>query len=291
MTPTRMARLLPVLLALAGLQGPAQDWRDVFREARYEAAADRLHAIVVEPDYSLRSQDPEPARHLAVLYAKGLGVPRDPIAACSLAGTARLVTQNAAPRFALDIAAYRRGLDEADRFFKEHCGGLTDEHRRTASRAIGCYAMEMPEDLLPVGGQLVRVGRDGIGVADAPDAQFVGLLNCPMLIARVRATSIHPPPNAVAEARSRHVVEVFSWTLGLSPSGARVYVLRWHPYEVAGDRITIGATAELLSADTWPRPAMPPGLDDRLSLEMNRDGQVRWRLEGTSKSGWLQSAN
>lgn len=288
--PAGMARLLPLLLALAGLQDPAPGWRDAFREARYETAADRLHAIVVEPDYSLRSQDPEPARHLAVLYAKGLGVPRDPIAACSLAGIARLVTQNAAPRFARDLAAYQRGLDEADRFYKEHCAGLTDEHRRTASRAIGCYALAMPEELLPVGGQLLRVGRDGIGVADAPDEQLAGLLNCPMLVARVRATSIHPPPGAVPEARSRHVVEVFAWTLGLSPSGARVYVLRWHPYEVVGDRIAVGATAEVLTADTWPRPAMPPGLDERLSLEMNRDGQVRWRLEGTSLGGWLPAA-
>jgi hypothetical protein len=54
-------------------------------------AADLLHVIVTNPDNIGTPPDPEAARHLAVFYAKGLGVPRDPIAACALAETANML--------------------------------------------------------------------------------------------------------------------------------------------------------------------------------------------------------
>ena len=64
----------------------AQPWADAYRAGDYRKAVDLLEPLVigVEP----LPADPEPARHLAMLYAQGLGVARDAALACAMAQTA-----------------------------------------------------------------------------------------------------------------------------------------------------------------------------------------------------------
>ena len=63
------------------------------RRSAYAKAAHLLHEIVSEPEKVLHG-DPDARRLLAEMYRNGLGVPRDPIRACSLARDAELATQN-----------------------------------------------------------------------------------------------------------------------------------------------------------------------------------------------------
>lgn len=71
----------------------AQGWLDAYNAREYDKAAVLLHEMVTDPEFVLTERDPLPARHLALLYAKGLGVAADPIAACALAQDAEMATQ------------------------------------------------------------------------------------------------------------------------------------------------------------------------------------------------------
>jgi TPR repeat protein len=73
-----------VLSVLPSATG-AQTWSEAYRAKEYERAAELLHAIVAEAEQPDTSVPPEPFHHLALLYANGHGVPRDPIIACTLA--------------------------------------------------------------------------------------------------------------------------------------------------------------------------------------------------------------
>jgi hypothetical protein len=68
--------------------GAAQPWLDAYRSGDYQRAANLLHPIVLDWSSQPISDDPAPARHLAMLYADGRGVVHDPIAACSLSQVA-----------------------------------------------------------------------------------------------------------------------------------------------------------------------------------------------------------
>ena len=278
------------LVCLLVPSGRTETWADALRARNYPKAAALLHPLVLDSEYNLRGQDPEPARQLALLYSQGLGVPQDKTGACALAQLARLVTGNAAPNYARDTAGYDASLKRGDRFIEEHCSGLSPDEQRNANRSIGCFALTMPEEVLSAGGTLVRVGRDGIGVLDAPDENIVGLLNCPLYVARVRATTVEPPPGAAPGVKARHVIEMFFWTFAhTDEQGRTLWTLRWHAYEVAGKEIVVGGFAEL-QRSAWPDSPAPADLESRLSLEMDKRGHVRWEVDGSSmKSGFLPS--
>jgi hypothetical protein len=69
----------------------AQPWAEAVKAGDYRTASDLLHPLGIEqhqnPD---ATADPAPARPLAGMYARGLGVPRDPIVACALAQAAEM---------------------------------------------------------------------------------------------------------------------------------------------------------------------------------------------------------
>jgi len=60
----------------------AQPWLTAYQAGEYGKAADLLHEIVSDPE-NLGRGDPRAFRLLARMYQDGLGVPRDPIGACS----------------------------------------------------------------------------------------------------------------------------------------------------------------------------------------------------------------
>ena len=268
------------LVCLLVPSGQTETWADALQARNYPKAAALLHPLVLDSEYNLRGQDPEPARQLALLYSQGLGVPQDKTGACALAQLARIVTGNAAPKFARDTAGYDASLKRGDRFMHEHCDGLSPDEQRNANRSIGCFALTMPEEVLSAGGTLVRVGRDGIGVLDAPDENVVGLLNCPFVRgARAgddRGTTSWCSPGV----KARHVIEMFFWTFAhTDEQGRTLWTLRWHAYEVAGKEIVVGGFAEL-QRSAWPDFPVPADLESRLSLEMDKRGHVRWEVEG-----------
>ena len=277
-----MWRVLVVAVVLS------QSWSDAYRARDYDAASQLLHAIVLPPDYTMHSQDPAPARHLATMYAQGLGLPRDPVGACSLAHVAAWVTRQTAPTYAHDLAAYTGAVKEADGFVGEHCDRLPEPLRKSATAAQGCFAFAMPETVLAIGGHLVRVGHGGIGVVDAPDSEVVGLLNCPQFIARLRATSIDPPPDAAKGVGPRHVMEIFSWALSSLEDGTRAYELQWLAYEIRGETVVVGAFTHFPPVPVWPRSPVLNDFDAQLTMKMDRAGRVRWEAPAAKITmGWL----
>ena len=267
--------------------GTAQTWAEAYRTGQYEQAADLLHAMIADPEQADLSNDPEPFHYLALLYARGLGVPPDPIAACTLAHREYGALQQVGPKDLADAYRLEAQISESKRFIDEHCRRLSDSDRLAALSAYGCYAFGMPERVLTVGNLAVRVGRRGIRPADAPDNSARDL-GCPALFADLRVTTVQPPADAAPDVKARHFIELFTWRVRLPSDGTRQYLLEWHAHEVLADRVVRSISEVVAAATTWPRPAVPHDLDARVSLEMIRSGHVRWRIAGAPPTrGWL----
>lgn len=290
--PVRLMRgLVVAAMCAAPTPGLSQSWAEAYKAGDYQRAATLLHPIVAESfARDVYADDPEPARHLALLYGRGLGVERDPIAACALAETSASAAQLSAPRYAHDVPAYARLLANAERFVEETCGGLPSEERLIASRSIGCYGFGMPERVLAVGGQQVRIGRRGIGLAGAAIDSLVEL-PCPLAVVDVSTRSVGPPGNAAPGVRGRHFIELFTWHLADDPvTLMRGYQLQWHALEVSSTRVWHDSTQPVVTVPGWPGPGLPPGVSAP-SLEMIRSGHVRWRFDGDPpKRGWIMAA-
>ena len=282
-----VVRVLTTLM-LCGLPciATAQPWADAYRAGDYRKAADLLHPLVVQ--LSLQdSADAGPVRQLALLYAQGLGVARDPIAACTLAQMADLAEQMVhGPE---DIFAYKARLDQSQLFMRKHCEPLTSEERDAAGRSMGCFAFGMPEATLALGSRSVRVGRAGIRLAGTADERGDGLVNCPLLVARVRTVTTPAPPDAAPGIKGRYFVELLAWYGGRDPrTSTLTYELQWQMYERRGERLDAVAMEPIETASTWPSPPLPLDFDARFTLEMIRSGHVRWRLDGAPpKRGWI----
>ena len=290
------ARLLAIVLCCAApVPASAQAWAEAYRSGNYERAADLLHDIVIESTLRHAMDDPRPARHLAVLYARGVGVERDPIAACALAQFADMSAQNVFPPEGVPDPrkAYQLMRQENEQFVSDHCGLLTDAERLTASRAVGCFAFGMPEEEVTVGGQVVRIGRHGVSLANAKgvtDPYAVPLVGCPVAVAGVRVTSIVPPPDAAPDEAPRHFVEVLGWQRHHPDHPAQPrYTLIWtvHELRVTGILpVVLGARLE--DADGWPRPGRRVDIATRRSMQMVRSGHVRWIVAGDPPMrGWI----
>jgi hypothetical protein len=267
----------------------AQPWADAYRTGDYRKAADLLQLVIIDQHDQMPFADPAPARHLAMLYSKGLGVPRDPIAACALAQTADMATRLAASKQAESFLAYEARHEESQRFVRDHCDGLTQQDRIAAGYSLGCPVFGMPEEALTVGGQTVWVGRGGIRLTREPAETGAGVLGCGVLVVRVRPLTIAPPSDAAPGVRARHFVELLVWEVGQDQrDSTRQSALQWQMYEIRGAKIDSVAREYLFSIAQWPRPGLPPEYDARFSVEMIRSGHVRWRMDGAPpKRGWI----
>jgi len=292
-SPTRVLPLVACLLLPAAAS--AQEWLDAYQAHDYVKASALLHDVVTEPDYLLRAPDPGPLRLLAHLYGEGLGVPRDPIAACALAEDVDFVAVITPPKKPAqtleDFVAYEAGLKEAHDFAEDHCRSLSAADRLTASRTRGgCYSFGMPEQILTVGTEAVRIGRSGITLGHTP-RNDAGSLMCLTVVAGVRSRTIDVPEDAATWVKPRHFIELFAWRRIdpiRAPAGAVKYGLVWQVFEVRGREVPMIADQALWESPSWPAPGLPDDLDGRLTFEMVRSGHVRWRIEGAPPMrGWL----
>jgi hypothetical protein len=286
----RLGRILAVvLLCVAPAGASAQAWSDAYNAGNYEKAADLLQQIAIDSIRDmLLSTAPEPYRQLALMYSEGRGVSKNEITACTLAQMAGGATMMTAPnRHGADIHAYDAAIKHSEEFARTHCEPLTPDDRLAAGRSMGCFAFGMPEATATVAGRPVRIGRRGISLVESNDEPWE-LFGCPQLVARVRTTSLAPPDDAAPGVGARHFVEVFSWSVG-TKDGAPVYVLGWHVYEVANQRIHFFAASDALVArSTWPGGGLPVEIEKGLTVEMIRSGHVRWKLQGSPpKRGWF----
>lgn len=297
---SRIARGVFKLLLLAGLTvwlpavACAQPWADAYKAGEYAKAVELLQPIVIGQMQSMGTgpdADPAPARHLAVIYARGASVSRDPVLACALARLSDMNAQ-AAPARLIDVqdyAAYRERLDESARFVATHCASLTNREQGAAGRALGCVAFGLREGPLTLGQQTVWVDRTGLRLSESADEAPASNLWCPQLVARVEARTFMPPADAAPGVVARSFVELLGWqaTQMAGDAGMR-YVMTWTMFELRGQEFEPVAVEPLLSVATWPRVALPPDFDARFDVEMIRSGHIRWRLDGAPpKRGWI----
>jgi hypothetical protein len=272
----------------------AQPWADAYKAGEYAKAASLLQPIAVEQVQSMgdgQNSDPAPARHLALLYARGSGVERDAILACTLAQLSDMASRQVPYRgtTAADYTAYQASIDESERFVHAHCGPLTDRQRLAASRSLGCFAFGLHEGTVTLGEQTVWVDRIGLRLAPSEPDPLASDTWCSQLVARLGTRTVAPPADAAPSVVPRSFVELLGWqAVHMADDPSVRYVLSWTMFELRGKKLEPVAMEHLLSASTWPRAALPPDFDARFSVEMIRSGHIRWRLDGAPpKRGWI----
>lgn len=276
-----------IVMALFALPctAAAQTWVDAVGRGEYETAAAILHSLVTDQQRRMLFDDPAPPRQLAIMYAEGLGVERDPVTACTLAQVARMASHYAGGRYAEDVRAHAALVKEIQQFARDRCDVLSPDDQRAATHAIGCPAFGMRETEFAVGGHAVQVGRTGIRLTSQADSAVD--FGCPQLVARVGPRTVPPPAGAATGVEARHFLESLVWV----PHGADEapgYALEWRMYEIEASGPRLALIEVLEATPRWPQPALPPDLDARLTIEMIRSGHVRWRLDGAPpRRGWI----
>ena len=264
----------------------AQAWVGPYRAGDYEKAVELLQEAVSKAAGNPAFDQPEPLQLLATLYAQGQGVAANPLMACSLARLAWAATQmQVVP--GEDGKRYQARMDASEAFVHRHCDSLAHDDRMTAESAIGCFAFGMQEQTIAFGDQIVRIGRRGVSIADRDEPPWE-LMGCPSLVARVRTTSLAPPPDAAPGVKARHFIETFMWVGGMK-DGVPFYSLNWDVYEVRDKRILFFMVAQgLVTRSAWPGRGLPAEIEKGLTLEMIRSGPVRWTIDGSPpKRGWI----
>jgi hypothetical protein len=270
----------------------AQPWVQAYQAGEYKKVADLLHENVSDPEKVLHG-DPAALRLLAEMYRDGLGLPRDPVGACSLAQDAQMAAQAAPWRGRMetmdDVRAYQAFQKQAEEFSAAVCGALSGADLLTASKARGCYGFAMPEETIPLGTQSVRISRAGIVPAATPETDMGGLFGCYLAVAKVRTRTVDVPENAPPSIGPRHFVELFAWRRNSVPAGSDgTFALSWQMFEVRGKEMAPLLPDTVLVTSSSIPEGLPPGIDSRVTLQMVRSGHVLWRVEGAPPTrGWL----
>ena len=276
-----------VTLCLVPCAASAQTWQDALKKGDYQAAATLLYPLVVESLVNSISSDPEPARQLALMYSRGLGVTADAVTACGLAQVSGRAVQPGAIQTVADMAAYETRVKAADDFVHTQCDSLSERDRNAANR-IGCFSFGMPDEMLMLGREAIRVDREGIRLASDDEHRFEAPANCPTAIARVRALPIEPPANAVPEVTPRYFIDVLAWRAGQNDANQLRYVLEWQLYELHRRTLELVTMQDVDVRDKWPSPLLPADFDTRFTIEMIRTGHVHWKMDGAPpKRGWV----
>lgn len=272
----------------------AQPWREAYQAGEYAKAVTLLHDIVSDQDQVVRGGDPQGLHLLSVMYRDGVGVPRDPIAACSLAQDAEMAAQLAPPALPKtmdDALAYQALQTQAHEFATATCGALSGVDILAAAQSRGgCYAFGMPEDTIRIGNQSVRLSRAGIVLEGTPERDMGGLFGCHFTIALVRSRTVDMPENSPPSTEPRSFVELFAW--GRNPVSARsdgIFALRWQLFEVQGKEMMPRLPLDIVLATSASiSHGLPLGVEAGLTLQMVRSGHVLWRVDGAPpKRGWI----
>ena len=295
---TKLRLVIPLVMVLSPCGFPAiaaaQPWLVAYQAGEYSKAANLLHEIVSDQEKVLQGGDHAALRLLAQMYKDGLGVPRDPVGACSLAQDAQMAAQMnpwTRPMVTMDdVRAYQAFQKDAEDFSTALCGALSSSDLLTASKSrAGCYGFGMPEETVLLGTHFVRISRAGIVPASTPERDMGGVFGCYLAIAQVRLRTIDVPENAPASVGPRHFVELFAWRRNTVPAGTDgTFTLSWQIFEIQGKEMLPRLPEIILASSSSIQEGVPAGIEARVTFQMVRSGHVLWRVEGAPpKRGWL----
>jgi hypothetical protein len=276
-------RILLVAACLAAFAEPlfAQGWREALERQDYATASRLLHQAVLALPAGQDDPDPLAAEHIGLLYARGLGVPSDPVLACSLLRWASFAAHG--------HEATSRRLSAAA---SAQCGTLAYEDRADAADMTGCLVFDVPAETFHLGvAHSVEITRRGLRIFHGPSVvdEEISPFGCHRQVALVRYRPVLTPGASGAMA-TRHFLEVFAWT-SVHRDGRPMRALTWVLMEVIGPTALhreMQVLAEVGSA-TWPpdHPAHP--LPDT-GLAPTADGAVAWRVPGRpTRSGLVEA--
>jgi len=278
-----LMRLLFVasLLLLVCPATHAQDWREPYARGDYERAAEMLHETITGTD--IATIEPSPLQQLAAIYAEGRGVPVDPVMACALAQFAE------GQAMSIGGPRYLSETTRAAEIKKRYCTNLTADERLEVLEQSACFPFNMRAQVIELAGRSIRIGPRGLSFPEEPREIRVPF-GCLDYVAALRTTTVPPPQGAIHGVKPRHFIEVFMWSLR-GPNGADGRVLTWSVAELRDNKLGSVVMDQPLSVEAtrkWPRPGLPEEVESRLSFEMIRSGQVRWRLAGSKpRHGWI----
>jgi hypothetical protein len=287
------------LLSLAILCGlpvcaSAQAWLEAYQAGEYARAASLLQPIVRAQQQQFPNwgpvPDPEPSRHLASLYARGLGVTRDPLLACALAQFSNRARRNMAVRFANmeEAMAFKALLDESESVARSSCGQLTADEERAALLLLSCFQFDVRPETFVVGSQTVTLDRFGLRLNESDSEVSVYEIGCEVVRVRFRLRTIEPPADAAPGVRARAFVELVYWRSSQASASPALWNMVWRMIEIRGGKLIPGEMVPVASTTELPDPTVPADFDTRLAVEMIRSGHIRWRLDGRPpKRGWM----
>jgi hypothetical protein len=211
-------------LAICGFPNAAlgQSWAEAHTAGDYGRAAELLQQIVIEQLQAAGGGldlDPVPARHLAVLYARGSGVTREPVLACALARLSDMAVHVRPPEPNQHPLAYQAMVDESERFVRANCEALTDRQQLAAGRSLGCFTFGMREGTLTIGEQTVSFDLLGLRLNESADDPSARELWCLQLVARIDSRTVTPPSDAAPGVLARSFVELLGWQMAGDPPG------------------------------------------------------------------------
>jgi hypothetical protein len=279
--------LIVCCIALAPVTLHAQEWREAYAAGDYSRAAALLHPLILGvfagPDVSA---DPEAFEALARLYATGLGVPQDPVLACTLFDHAHRGVMNVHPGDDVDsVKRYMANSARVERLRIEHCNRLGQAERDESIRLLACPTAPFPPHTLDIDlavGHTLEFDRRGLRIRrglteHSSNLNELSLFGCPAAFELVRHARADPPSGAAR--KPRHFLELFTWTL-MSHNGQPQMGLLWHVFEI-GESGWAPRGFETLAfvSPRWPLPS-PPATSTTVEFEMQPDGAVRWKFSG-----------
>jgi hypothetical protein len=263
-------------------------WTAAYQRGDYATAATLLQRVVFEPPRGTHA-DAAALKQLALLYADGKGVDKDPVLACGLL-RAHAVAASSAPR--ATMAAKRAAQAIVDRY----CTPLSTSERAAAFAAMSCPRVGLPRGAtvplepgwsIRFNDRSATVSRNG----EVREQPLAGDVLCRSQVLLVRHSTLDPATGGSArtsgEIRSdrgrgaRHVVELVTLQSGWR-GGTLSRELVWQLYEVRGLALDLAAVQRWQEpGSAWPAPALPEPLARGVNLTIRESGEIEYAIDDT----------
>jgi hypothetical protein len=243
-----------IVLTMGARLAGADTWSAAYKRGDYRSAATLLQRAVFEHP-GTQAVDQAAVKQLALLYANGRGVERDPVLACGLLRTHVAATKGGSR----GTAAARRA---AEALVERYCAPLPAAQRSAALAAGTCprvglkrgatMALE-PGLAIQFNDRSATITRYG----ETREQPLAGGPLCSTQVIRVRHTPLMP---AAGSRELRHLIE-FVTVRSAWHNGAVSREMVWQLYEVRGLDLDLAAVQRWQEpGSAWPAPALPDPL-------------------------------